>query len=134
VQGTELNAAWTLGSVAALTRRGVAGLCYYDLSGAGGLGDAGGLFPVGRLLSTLARLSGLPVLGCHLPAGVTGYAVRDRDRVRLFLACLDDEPVECDLRFPGRRVTRLVLQPWVVTEVCLESESAEHEGERDVDG
>ena len=80
LQATSFAAAWTLGSVSALTGPGVATLCYYQLVGPGGLiDDAGRLLPVGELLTWLASAHGRPVLQSDTPSGIIAYPVAGQD-------------------------------------------------------
>jgi hypothetical protein len=87
---TPFGAAWTLGSLAALTQPGVQSVTFHALRGGGGIYDEDGVpTPVGRLLEALAGLSGRPVLPAVTPPGVVAYPVLDSQRaVRLFLANL----------------------------------------------
>ncbi|HEX8488557.1 MAG TPA: hypothetical protein VF642_08445, partial [Propionibacteriaceae bacterium] len=75
LQSTPFTAAWTLGSVAALTVPGIESLTYYELEGPGGLGGDEGPYPVGELLEWLAAASGRRVLHADAPGGITAYAV-----------------------------------------------------------
>ena len=117
LQTTAFTAAWALGSVAALTRPRIAGVCYFELSGPGGLGDAHGLYPVGRVLASLADLRGQPVLASRATAGLACYAVREASGTRVFVARLHDEAVPCEVHGLSGGVRTLTLEPWSVTEL-----------------
>ena len=117
LQPSAFTAAWTLGSVAALTRPGVQGLCYYEVAGPGGIGDAGGLFPVGRLLAALAGLRGLDVLAVRAPEGVVAYPVRTPDGILVLVSRLAATGLELPVHGPGGARTSVRLDPWSVAQV-----------------
>ena len=92
LQATPFAAAWTLGSVSALTGPGVATLCYYQLAGPGGLiDDASRLLPVGELLTWLVTARGRPVLQADTPSGIVAYAVAGQD-TDVLIANLTERP------------------------------------------
>jgi hypothetical protein len=117
LQRTGFTAAWTLGSIAALARPGVAGLCYFEVAGPGGLGDKDGPYPVGRLLASLVPLRGRPVLASRAPEGVAALAVRVDGRVRVFVGRLADSATRCHVRGPGGAAESMDVEPWGVGEV-----------------
>ena len=119
LQPSPFTAAWTLGSVAALTRRGVESLCLYQVSGPGGIGDQERLHPVGELLTVLARLRGCEVLEARAPDGVAAYPVRTADGVRVILARLADTPVRYDVQGPDGSSASVGLEAWSTAEVRL---------------
>ncbi len=112
LQTSAFTAAWTLGSVAALTRPGVEGLCYYEVAGPGGIGDARGLYPVGRLLAALAALRGGDVLAARAPAGVVAYPVRTPDGVVVLLARLAGSALDLSVASPDGATFSVRLEPW----------------------
>ncbi len=119
LQPSRFTAAWTLGSVCALTRRGVESLCFYEVSGAGGIGDADRLYPVGELLTVLARLRGCQVLATRAPGGVAAYPVRTADGLRVVLARLADTPMRYDVQGPDGGSASVELEAWSTAEVRL---------------
>ncbi len=125
LQRTEFAAAWTLGSLVALTQPGIDSVCYYPVSGPGGVvADDGSLHPVGRLLSQLARLRGRTVLHTESPAGIVAYAVASDSGVDLFVANLTDRPrTVAPYRLAGSAdpSTPIVLRPWGVSHRDLPS-------------
>ncbi len=90
LQRSDFAGAWTLGSVAALTRSGVAGLTYFTLGGDGGLRDPAGVWSAaGAVLARLASRTGRPVLDVVTPSGVVALPVDlGAGRVELFLGNL----------------------------------------------
>jgi D-apionolactonase len=118
-QPSPFTAAWTLGSLCALTRRGVESLCFYEVTGPGGIGDAERLYPVGELLTRLARLRGCEVLAARAPEGVAAYPVRTADGLRVVLARLAGTPVRYDVRGPHGSSASVALEAWSTAEVRL---------------
>jgi D-apionolactonase len=119
LQGTGFAAVWTLGSVSALTRPGVEGLCFYEVTGPGGIGGVGGLHPVGELLTTLAPLRGHDVLTARAPSGIAAYPVRTPEGVRVLLGRLGGTPLTCEVSGPGGTHGSVLLEPWSTAEVRL---------------
>ncbi|SDD94895.1 hypothetical protein [Auraticoccus monumenti] len=124
LQHTDVAAAWTLGSVRALSVPGVAGLTYYETVGArgvalGGTPGPGGLSPAGRVLAVLATAVGRPILAARtsddlaaLPlAGGGGGTV-------LLLADLGGRDRQVLVRSAGSE-QQVPLAAWAVTRLEL---------------
>jgi D-apionolactonase len=96
LQPEPFTAAWTLGSIAALsavspTSDTVASISYFELTGSRGIRSGNGeLYPVGRLLRAIAALRGADVLEVlPAPADTTViYPVRTQEAIVLFVANL----------------------------------------------
>ncbi len=120
---TDLAAAWTLGSLAALSVAGIAGVCYFETAGPRGVSGTDGLRPVGRVLDRFAGRRGWPVLATHCSPRLAALAVRRPDgAVRLSLADLSGRGRS--VRIAGAdgnlRIEREVeLAPWEVLELDL---------------
>jgi hypothetical protein len=116
LQPTGFAAAWTLGSLDALTLDGVRSVCYFETSGPGGIADeAGSPYPVQRVLDTVAGLRGRQVLASSSPDHLVSYAVRDdAGRVDLLVGNLGPEDRTVPVRLPGAAELRLTLPRWSV--------------------
>ncbi len=111
-------AAWTVGSVGALSRAGVAALTYFQTNGWRGVMERedhplrvpgfhswpGMAFPVYHVLADLAQFSGGDVLPAEIddPLAVAVAAARLEGRVRTLVANLGDESVRVALTLPVR--------------------------------
>jgi D-apionolactonase len=119
LQPTGFTAAWTLGSVAALSAAGVDSLCYYEVTGPGGVGDGARLHPVGRLLAVLAGLTGCAVLAARAPTGVAAYPVLTSDGVRVLLGRLGGSRRQVVVEGPDRNRVPVLLEPWSTVDVLV---------------
>lgn len=113
LQADAFTAAWTLGSIAALSGGSVepgeidgpaASVSYFEMFGARGIDDAdGGPYPVGRLLRALAPLAGADVLRVTGHAdGLVVYPVRTAADLTVFIANLDDSQHALELTLPAQ--------------------------------
>lgn len=117
LQGGSFTAAWTLASIAALTRPGVASIAYFGLRDLAPVpAGEGADNPTARLLGQLAPLNGRPVLRVadRPDERVTVYPVDTGARVRIFVSNLSRRPIRLRLRLRGWSGTDLVvtLAPW----------------------
>lgn len=110
---TPFAAAWTLGSVSALSRDGVASLCYYETAGPRGLGGARTRKPVGLLLDHLAQWRGQPILRVEAPHDVSALAVRTTSgATEMAVADLSGRPRQVVISRPGLDDRVVSLEPW----------------------
>ena len=114
LQPTAFAAAWTLGSLAALSIEGVTSVCYFETAGPGGVRDeAGSPYPVQRVLDTVAALRGRRVLESTGPAHLGSYAVQDdAGGVDLLVANLSPHDRTASVRLPGGQRLRLAVPRW----------------------
>jgi D-apionolactonase len=110
-------AGWLAGSINALSNVGVDGLTYFETTGWKGLIERrdhplriagfhswpGMVFPIYHVLADVAEFTGGEVLPVTLSDGlrVQALALRDADRVRVFLANMGDELLSVSLEIPG---------------------------------
>ena len=116
---TDLAAAWTLASVAALSILGVAGLTYYETAGPRGLLRPDQTpRPAAAVLTRLAGLRGRPLLGVTAPAGLAALAVADGGGTVVLLGNL--QPAEQTVTVADDRSETVVsLEGWGFAEVRL---------------
>ncbi len=119
---TDLAAAWTLASVAALAVPGVAGLAYFETVGPRGLvDDQGRPRPVASVVSRLAGLRGRSLKQVAVPPGFAAVAVDDGDGTVLLVANLTGEARDVPVQAIDGTLTRVPLAPWGTTELRLGS-------------
>jgi hypothetical protein len=122
LQSTNFTAAWTLGSVAALSTVGhgaaetapVASVSYFETSGVRGIDAADGdEHPVGGLIRALAALRGCDVLRADLAANdpLIVVPVRGAQTVTIFVANLSRDARSATIR-TGLQASDVELQPW----------------------
>ena len=117
LQGTGFTAAWTLGSVGALTRPGVSSLCYYETTGPRGiLATDGTPTPAAAVLDRLAALRGRPVLASTGPDGLAVLAVRTiDDAVEVWLGNLTGQDRAVVVQFQDDVTQEVHLPGWSTT-------------------
>jgi hypothetical protein len=117
LQPTAFTGAWTLGSVAALTAAGVAGICYFETCGPRGILTADQtMTPAGRILDRLARLRGRPVLQAAGPADIAAMPVLSEDgSVELLIANLAPARRTVTVDGPAQGSMAIDLAGWSVT-------------------
>jgi D-apionolactonase len=119
-QSTQFAAAWTLASIAALSRAGADSLTYFETAGPRGIVD-GGPYPVHDVFVTLGEWSDGNLVDLHLSdeLSVAGLACFVDGRTVLALANLTDGTCEVDVR-PGDGLTPIQrrLQPYEVARVA----------------
>ena len=116
---TELAAAWTLASVAALAVPGVAGLTYLETTGPRGLVEHGDPRPVAAVLARLAALRGRPRRDADGPAGLAALAVEDDGGTLVLLANLTAQPRTVRVQPPAGEPVPAELTAWGTAEVRL---------------
>ena len=118
-QSTQFAAAWTLASIAALSRAGADSLTYFETAGPRGIVDRGP-YPVHDVFVTLGEWSDGNLVDLHVSdeLSVAGLACFVDGRTVLALANLTDGPCEVDVR-PGDGLTPIQrrLQPYEVARV-----------------
>ncbi len=123
LQRSAFAGAWALGSVAALTRPGVAGLSYFTLGGDGGLRDRDGSWSAaGTVLVRLAAHTGRPVLDAVTPSGIVALPVDlGGGRVELFLANLTERAHRLQVFAAGSAPPPISVElpAWAVDVVAL---------------
>jgi D-apionolactonase len=110
---TQFAAAWTLASVAALSRGGADSLTYFETTGPRGIVD-GIPYPVHGVFAGLAGWSDAELVALHTSdaLAVAGLACRLGETTALALANLTDEPREVQVRSAdGRASDNRRLQP-----------------------
>jgi hypothetical protein len=113
---TDFAAAWTLGSVSALSRPGIAGLCYFETSGPRGVEDHELQKPVGKLLRLLASMRDRPVLQTDSPVDLAALAAgQPHSAADLLIADLSGRPRVITVR-RGSDTERVDLPPWGVVQ------------------
>src|SRR5262249_22989770 len=124
-QGSLLNAAWTVGSLAELTDAGASSATYFDLAGQRGIlmpdasqrspasfpYPARTLFPVFHVLAFAARARQrrCALLQTSAPQAVRGVAIGDRTGMRAVLGNITPHTVTVDLTAPGFRLAGVAL-------------------------
>lgn len=119
-QPTQFTAAWTLASIAALSRAGAASLTYFETVGPGGIVDGGGPYPVHHVFAALGVWSGGNLVDLHVSndLSVAGLACFVNGQNVLALANLTDGPLEVDVRLgEGLAPVHRRLQPYEVASV-----------------
>lgn len=137
LQSTEFTAAWTLGSIAALSTVGgavesavgdadagadaghVASVSYFETSGVRGIDAAdGSQHPVGGLIRALAALRGKEILRAAGTDGTDGtdstlivVPVRSGETVTIFVANLSRDARTVTIR-SAAQASQVVLEPW----------------------
>jgi hypothetical protein len=89
-QRLPINAAWTVGRIAALARRRCAVL--FETTGPSGLLDAGSRFPVYEVLTALAGYAGGELLHVDAPPGLAALGVRLAGRALVLLSNSSPSP------------------------------------------
>ncbi|XAS72913.1 hypothetical protein VUN82_03360 [Micrococcaceae bacterium Sec5.1] len=119
LQAEPFAAAWVLASVAALTRKEVGSVTFFETSGPRGIADrTGRLNPAGEVLKELAALRSSPTLSVDLSTDlpVTIYPVQSSAGLVVFGANLSQSRVDLNIHGPdddvGEGPRRLTLQPW----------------------
>jgi hypothetical protein len=114
LQPCPFTAAWTVGSVAALATTGVAGLCYFEITGPRGVvGADGAPTPAGRVLADLAGLRGRPVLHRVGPSDIPVLAVvADDGAVEVLIANLSAGPRTVGVTRGGSGHQPVVVDAW----------------------
>jgi hypothetical protein len=109
-QGSPFAAAWTVGSLQALTGPGVGSLTYHETVGPAGVlgrGRAPGSVPIEhpayRVLQDVLAAPGARVLPATFPERCPAFALRSVERTRVLIANLDDRPRTVDVRLPSTR-------------------------------
>jgi D-apionolactonase len=109
---TEFAAAWTLGSVSALSRPGIAGLCYFETGGPRGVEDRDLQKPIGKLLRLLAGMRNRPVLQTDSPADLAALAVgQQHGAAEVLIADLSGRPRAIAVH-RGYHTETVDLPPW----------------------
>jgi hypothetical protein len=98
-QSTLLCAAWTLGSIAALTQAGAHSLTYFQTHGPGGVMDGSGPFPVYAVFADLVRLRSQPC-GVLLTPEYGGLLFKGNGVQTLLIANFCPEPRVSNLPQP----------------------------------
>ncbi len=115
---TDLAAAWTLASVAALAVPGVAGLTYLETVGPRGLLHTDGRpRPVAAVLSRLAGLRGRTLRQVTVPPGLAALAVDDGDGSALLMANLTGEARSVPVHGADGARAQVQLTPWGTAEL-----------------
>jgi hypothetical protein len=115
-QSTQFAAAWTLASIAALSRAGADSLTYFETTGPRGIVDEGP-YPVHEVFVFLGEWSDGTLVDLYVSdeLSVAGLACFVGEATVLALANLTDRPCEAEVR-PGARLTPVYrrLQPYEV--------------------
>ncbi len=112
---TGFAAAWTLGSVAALSIPGITSLCYFEAAGPRGIDRFGVRIPAGEVLDDLAGRRGLPLLAVETPADIVALAIQvSAGAVELIIADLTGQSRQVRIATPGSNVSVVALAPWGV--------------------
>jgi len=118
-QSTQFAAAWTLASIAALSRAGADSLTYFETTGARGIVD-GGPYPVYDVFVTLGEWSDGALVDLNISdeLSVGGLACVVDGQTVVALANLTDEPREVEVRLGGGRTpVHRRLGPYEVSRV-----------------
>jgi hypothetical protein len=110
---TQFAAAWTLASVAALSRGGADSLTYFETTGPRGIVD-GGPYPVHAVFAGLGRWSDGELVGLQVSdeLAVAGLGFQIGEKTAVALANLTDEPRKVEVRSAdGRTSANRRLQP-----------------------
>jgi hypothetical protein len=124
LQHTAFAAAWTLGSVCALSVPGVVGLTHFETAGERGLlvGEQpapAGLSPAGRVLGFLATAAGRPILDTEAPTDLAALPLATNGQgAELLLANLTERDREVLVLFNDRTLS-VSLAGWAVAQVEL---------------
>jgi len=103
-QTLPFTAAWTLASIDALTRPGVASLTYYEARGPRGIAACSGdRYPVGDLITSLFGHEAYAVLAVRgtIPSDTTIFPLQGAKGVDVYLGNLSDQPRTLHLRLPS---------------------------------
>ncbi len=121
LQATGFTAAWTLGSIAALSVPGVSSACYFESCGPRGVADeAGSPYPVRRVLDVVAGLRGRPVLRSSGPAYLVTYAVAGAGRsIDLLVGNLSPHDRRAVLDLGEAPVVHAAVPAWSVLHLAL---------------
>jgi hypothetical protein len=117
---TDLAAAWTLASVAALAVPGIASLTYHETAGPRGLlHDDGRPRPVAEVLRRVAALRGRSRLTALVGPGLAALAVLDHDGPVVLLANLTGQRRRVRVHGPSGPPAVVELSGWGTAEVRL---------------
>jgi hypothetical protein len=122
-QSTEFAAAWTLASIAALTRAGADSLTYFETTGPRGIVDRAP-YPVHEVFIALSDWLDGTLVDLYISdeLSVAGLACLLGGATALLLANLTDTPHEVEVRRGGITAVRRCLLPYEVARLDLHTE------------